>query len=110
MTQGDEDRKDFEEIRKISQGSSRHRINPRKSPHEEARICFVGTKDNEAYFRAGPLIGESPCLLNAGKGSFESIAQYAGHPDLICRCDDIENVWIFVTNIVNLQVNFGKSP
>ena len=59
------------------------------------------------YFRAGPLIGESPCLLKAGKRSFESIA---GHPDPIYECDDIENVWIFVTNIVNLQVNFGKSP
>ena len=32
------------------------------------------------------------------------------YADPIDECDDIENVWIFVTNIVNLEVNFGKSP
>ena len=30
------------------------------------------------------------------------------HADPIDECDDIENVWIFVTNIVNLEVNFGN--
>ena len=32
------------------------------------------------------------------------------YADPIDEWDDIENVWIFVTNIVNLEVNFGKSP
>ena len=107
MTQGDEDRKDFEEIREISQGSRRQRINPRKSPHRGAgiRICTVGTKDNEVYFSALQF-WEWQFHLKTGF-SFESIV---GHLDPIYECDDIENVSIFVTNIVNVQVNFGKSP
>ena len=30
------------------------------------------------------------------------------YADPIDEWDDIENVWIFVTNIVNLEVNFGN--
>ena len=45
-------------------------------------------------------------LSNRLKRTVES----AAHIDPNDESDDSENIWIFVTNIVNLQVNFGKSP
>ena len=97
----DEDRKDFEEIPKIPRGSPHHRINPRKSRHRDAvpqEFVSWEQKKKEEYSRAE--------LSNRLKRTVES----AAHIDPNDESDDSENIWIFVTNIVNLQVNFGKSP
>ena len=58
----------------------------------------MGTKKKEEYSQAE--------LSNRLKRTVES----AAHIDPNDESDDSENIWIFVTNIVNLQVNFGKSP
>ena len=58
----------------------------------------MGTKKIEEYSEAE--------LSNRLKRTVES----AAHIDPNDESDDSENIWIFVTNIVNLQVNFGKSP
>ena len=58
----------------------------------------MGTKKKEEYSRAE--------LSNRLKRTVES----AAHIDPNDESDDSENISIFVTNIVNLQVNFGKSP
>ena len=97
----DEDRKDFEEIPKIPRGSPHHRINPRKSRHRDAvpqEFVPWEQKKMEEYSQAE--------LSNRLKRTVES----AAHIDPNDESDDSENIWIFVTNIVNLQVNFGKSP
>ena len=96
----DEDRKDFEEIPKIPRGSPHHRINPRKSRHRDAvpQEFVPWEQKNQEYSRAD--------LSNRLKRTVES----AAHIDPNDESDDSENIWIFVTNIVNLQVNFGKSP
>ena len=77
---------------------------PLKIPTDEeaaVRIRIVGTRQR-SIFQGSQL---DRLLLKVWKRSYGNY-----YADPIDECDDIENVWIFVTNIVNLEVNFGKSP